>query len=506
VARHAKVTTTTALHCARLKYPVIPVSVNCRQPPRPLADVVPNGSVYILERSGPSTSPPIRLMGSRHPLLQYDIVDLVLAHCADPSFNTVRFDWFSPVPYGSEWFAGAARTCKAWLDPAQRRLYHTVRLDAHNERGLFILSVDIVARIGHRVRTLVLDGYGAEDCGLNGAFHHFTHLTSLILWKINGRVRAEDDKRLFALLSCPSLPNLANLTISSSWYSRSLPILLGTTKNLRQLVYFYLPNSDDDYADVEDDDEDVDDDHSLPDHSLETTALEKLENLSIFGGYRDEALSPLLACRTPLAALTLSEITLRYTDYSLVDRLIRASSRSLCAISLHELSCDNRRRDADGGWLLLRALASCTSVRFLQLSSPVLDATKIGYRELFELLAPLPIEFLSLFSVTSAELDDLIDSLSLLPSLLAIHSNHKDPYEVIKKFDHLPVAFEYYLGTTIWPPPFENLSWRARELFRYRPYRKPPCFVPFSLARGLMYLVLSLSAHLSLSCGHHPAV
>jgi hypothetical protein len=135
-----------------------------------------------------------------------------------------------PLP----WFAAAARTCKTWLDPALRRLYHTVNLDARNEG--FIPSVDIVARIGHRVRTLIVDDYGTpEDSGLNAAFHNFTNLTSLmvVVWT-KRRVCAEDNPRLSVILSCPSLPNLVTLDIWSR-HSSSLPTLLGITRNLRRL-------------------------------------------------------------------------------------------------------------------------------------------------------------------------------------------------------------------------------------------------------------------------------
>jgi hypothetical protein len=290
-----------------------------------------------------------------HPLLQHNIVELVLAYCESDIPSSLRYTISNRiVPNGSLWFAAVAQTCKTWLDPALRRLYHTVNLDARYERGGLMLSVDIVARIGHWIRTLVVKDYvpPAMDSGLNAAFHHFTSLTSLILRQATERpTTAEDNPRMSAILSGLSFPYLANLDISS-YHSSSLLTLLGTIRNLRRLRFTLPPGNPD---------------HSLPDHSLGVTALDKLEDLEIhtdYCGYR-EALAPtltfLLACHPPLIALKLSWLQLLDTDYSLVTRLIRASSQSLRAISFVHL----RRKASDTvttGEPLLHALASCTSV------------------------------------------------------------------------------------------------------------------------------------------------
>jgi hypothetical protein len=197
------------------------------------------------------------------------------------------------------------------------------------------------------------------------------------------------------------------------------------------------------------------------------SAPEKLEYLTLYDGCMHRALAPLFASCTQLVVLHLSK--LQDTDYNLVERVIRASSQSLRSISMYDLAGENSHGDAVGR-RLLQAVSSCTLVRFLQLGSPVLGNT--NFRKHFELLARLPIEFLGVRSLVQFS-DELIDSLSLFPKLLAINLYHlsEDSQLVRSKFDSLPVVFEHILAELHWPPLFEELSPRAQELFRDRPYR-----------------------------------
>jgi hypothetical protein len=200
----------------------------------------------------------------------------------------------------------------------------------------------------------------------------------------------------------------------------------------------------------------------------------------------------LFACRT-LVSLKLFQ--LQNTDYSLIDQLIRASSQSLRVISLHSLETVRGHGQASGGRLLLHALLSCTSLRFLQIGSPLVSFPGKP-RKLFKLLSPIPIEILSLDTRLSlAQSIELISILPLLPSLLAINFNHVCPYgALITKFENLPVAFEGpgFLGSADWPPPFEDLSPRTQELYRYsRRYRASSFFLPSpSLPFGLNFVKL----------------
>jgi hypothetical protein len=405
-----------------------------------------------------------------NPLLQPDIIDQVLSHCASPQW--VQSISCLPVPSDCVWFATAARTCQAWLQPALRRLYHTVNLDAYNERYRYILSPDIIARIGHRVRTLVVCDYSElaeQTCAyglLSAAIGHFTHLTSLILaLGITGSATsAEDNPRMSAILSCPSLPYLTSLSIWSQYDCSGFPppMLLKACTNLRRLKY-----SPPKYLNLAY--------HALPDR-LEVATPEKLETLLIHNGYIHGALAPLFTCRAPLVVLKLSGLTLRIADYSLVDQLIRTSSRSLRAVSLHNIYCVEEPLDGNGpGRLLLRALLPCKSLRFLDLGTPVFAIS--ADLHVIKLLASLPIEFLSLrpvHALSSNETDELMDRLRLLPSLLAItfYYRYKELGLITSKFKNSPVILEASpFNSMDWPPPFEDLLPRTQELFRYRPYR-----------------------------------
>jgi hypothetical protein len=299
--------------------------------------------------------------------------------------------------------ATAARTCKAWLGPALRHLYRAIDLDAYDmtlKDRRYILSADIVARIGHGVRNLALsDGSGlsGDAYGLDAALVHFAHLTLLSVNAGTAQTGAEENPRISAILSCPSLPNLANLDVFFGTSRPAFPFstVLKACRNLRRLRFNPTYN--------------------LSDHPLELDAPERLEDLTIYQGHMHETLAPIFAWCTHLTTLNLH--LLRGTDYGLVEQIIRGSSQSLQSISLCDFDGEESDGEADGGRLLLRALP-CTSVRFLQLGWPIVGSIQL--RQLFGYLASLPVEFLSLLSPISSW-DGLIDCLPLLPSALAIN-------------------------------------------------------------------------------------
>jgi hypothetical protein len=354
------------------------------------------------------------------------------------------------VPGDSAWLATAARTCKAWLEPALRHLYRTIFLDACDlteEDELFIVTADMVARIGYRVRNLCLGDereLSEDTCRLISAFCHFIHLAI-------AQPRAQEDPHMSAILSCPSLPNLTDLEVQflTSPPTFPPPTILKACRNLRRLRFNPISG--------------------LPDQPLEVAAPEKLEDLTIYRGYMHKALAPLFTCCTRLVALNLC--LLRRIDYGLVDRVIRASSQSLRAFSLYTFddSIDDSD-DTNGGRLVLRALPTCTSLRFLQLGRPMVGCMEL--RKVFELLAPLPIEFLSVMSPLPSS-DELIDSLLLLPSVLAIHAYYRNEDLQLIRSKLKDVEFEAYpsISGGDWPRPFHRLAPRIQEIFRYRSYR-----------------------------------
>jgi hypothetical protein len=93
--------------------------------------------------SSPSTQLPRPHMMNHSPpaLRQWSIVDLVLWYCiqvdldANPRGRTHVFDFPSTHPPDAVWLATAARTCKAWLDPALRYLHRTVTIGMSYRHG-----------------------------------------------------------------------------------------------------------------------------------------------------------------------------------------------------------------------------------------------------------------------------------------------------------------------------------------------------------------------------------
>jgi hypothetical protein len=125
---------------------------------------------------------------------------------------------------------------------------------------------------------------------------------------------------------------------------------------------------------------------------------------------------------------------------------------------------------------LARALASCTSLRFLELGFPVVGSMPI--QDLLALLAALPIELLSI-RITSilASIDNsddfgssVFDGLRLLPNLLAVITEFDSMFNDYKyKIPHVVVwGLQHY---TLWPPAYQQLPPEA-PVFRYRPYRQ----------------------------------
>jgi hypothetical protein len=113
--------------------------------------------------------------------------------------------------------------------------------------------------------------------------------------------------------------------------------------------------------------------------------------------------------------VSLKRVRLQNPDYSLIDQLIRASSQSLRAISLHSLETVVGHGQASGGRLSLHALLLCTSLRFLQIGTPLVSFLTEP-RKLFQLLSPLPIEILSLRTPALQLPSDENELISSLPS------------------------------------------------------------------------------------------
>jgi hypothetical protein len=116
--------------------------------------------------------------------------------------------------------------------------------------------------------------------------------------------------------------------------------------------------------------------------------------------------------------------------------------------------------------------------------------------QLFELLAPLPIEFLSLTACFEhLSFHELLCSIPLLQrSLLVIMADIglRHTWDLRQKADYVRV--EHAGNCALWPPPYRQLSPEAQAIFRYRPYRassSPP--LPFSVIRGTNLFRVALS-------------
>jgi hypothetical protein len=385
-------------------------------------------------------------------LVQYDIVDHVLSHCLHPGHaDPLRLDF--PTLNENAWLAAAARNMQAWLEPALRHLYRSIRLSTTPWTAIHQVPFK---SIGHRVRALHIFASQHNSAG------YLKHLTNLTTLKVTlGSVTVPAD-----ILACPLLPSLTNLVISHTCpNSRVVVDLLRACKNLRRLrlcdwAHWALPEGKTPFDEAETPFEEV-------------VRPERLEALVITyrwaprGGYR----APLCMCST-LVILNIFNPG-HTTAIRLLCRAIETSSRTLRAVSLVDeyqySSPDAQGRD------LVKALTSCALLRFLRLGIPIIST--IPLLHLFELLAPLPIEFLAFRSYGEHFCSELIDSLPLLlPNLSVImpEEMHRQKYVGTKsKVDYLLVERPAHGNFTWpWPPPYHELSPEARAIFEYRPYRE----------------------------------
>jgi hypothetical protein len=407
-----------------------------------------------------------------HPLLQHDIANQVLSYCVAPPCDdeTLRSrSDRSHVPSGSAWLAKAARTCKAWLEPALRYLYRTLTLNlgySPSDSIICRVPLDLLERVGPRVRTLVIDISTRLPDNRQNPFRHFTNLATLIVDPLHPSAEASSIASLLPYISsCPSLPNLVKVFI----WSGERPVILEmlqACESLRQFGFHGLPLTDcrhhDDY-------------HS---QAIVPVGLEALVIVS--GCHLDRPLAPLYAA-TGLVSLDISG-WINDIDYRLIRQAIRASSHTLRTISVIG-RCDPPAAELEG-LRLAKAISSCLSVRFLKIGYPITSSTTVVH-DIFELLAHLPIEFLALEGIFS---DGLIDSLHLLhPNLLvlAIDGHNKDIARRIKsEFGHLVLEF---CTAGMWPPLYHKLTPKARAVFKHRPYRAASLLLSRSSAIDLTF-------------------
>jgi hypothetical protein len=118
-------------------------------------------------------------------------------------------------------------------------------------------------------------------------------------------------------------------------------------------------------------------------------------------------------------------------------------------------------------------LTLCTSLRFLQLGNP--DLGSMALHQLFELLAPLPIEFMSLLGEPffSAGFDsESLDSLRHLPLLVfMLQYNHPNFVQIESELHDYFLVEGQADDPAMWPPRYYKLSRKAQAIFEYRSYR-----------------------------------
>jgi hypothetical protein len=379
------------------------------------------------------------------------------------------------------WLAGVARTCKAWHGPALRHLYGIIQISLSvdcGHQGLLrhTVPLGLLGRIGPRASTLSLDirqirHSGTGDFNISGyPFTSFMNLMTLIMftpppWYFPGRPLHD----FIPIHSCPSLPNLVNLFMwTFDDNQKILLFLLSTCTNLRRLGFNIWPSKLKFEA------------YSRGGFKLPEPVLPKrLEELTI--NFAKESLESLFVPRLEADSKTRMDIE-RTEDYRLVNRIIKASSGSLRSISLrsvydsvwHYSPVENgaRRLEAQR---LLEALNPCRSLRFLRLDGyPIYGS--LSLRDLFELLAPLPIEFLSLngppLGTMHYHIDTLPSCLFLLPNLrvimLNLHPKHINRLQA--KARHVVVE-QQGPGDNTWPPFYNTLSRKAQAVLKRRPYR-----------------------------------
>jgi hypothetical protein len=398
-------------------------------------------------------------------LLQHDIMDQVLSYCDVPYYWGYRSRDERPsvglrVGRDAAWLATAMRTCKAWLEPSLRHLYRTVYIYAVQ------VDADICKRIGHRVRTLViqLEEEPPVEQEPDVDFNHFTRLSTLT---INSRY---DLPLSFVskILSCPSLANLADLSLIGPRQSGPLVALIRTCKSLRRLAFDTWKAEADGLSGA-------------------LARPERLEEFHFLGKqkFHDGALAPLYGTAY-LVTLNIANVRLeRNNNFHLVHQAIKASSRTLLAISLRFIGSYHDRKQilewkvngaSDNAGLalpLIEALSSCTSLRFLRIGHPILQSVTL--RKLFKLLSHLSIELISfdrMYHVTRSNFEWFRDSLHLLSNLsvLMVCIKPHDLSYVKPKLDSL-VTVTREMGRESWPPAYGKLPLKAQAIFTDRPYR-----------------------------------
>jgi hypothetical protein len=204
---------------------------------------------------------------------------------------------------------------------------------------------------------------------------------------------------------------------------------------------------------------------------------ENLTEFTLNYGYLDFALHPLFTA-SHLVILNIWG-PLDGIDYPLIRQAVRASSRTVRVLALSNLDDElglvfsgmSFERIYREGRLITETLTSCTSVRFLQLGFPILHSMPI--RELFGLLARLPIELLCLEPTNSIRnfYRDMSDNLHLLPKLKMLMIDLKEPHVRLLKSKYGNLLVEGLGDHVLWPPVYSMLSPEAKALFKDRPYR-----------------------------------
>jgi hypothetical protein len=409
------------------------------------------------------------------PLLRHDILLRVLSYCVysiSPKFSTEPEKLYTHValrvPREASWFATVARTCKAWVEPALQHLYHT--LHVHQLR----IPSFVLVRMGHRVRTLVIElGPSKTQLKPNIPFDLFTGLSNLIVFGPSHPLMVQYFAALIRhIRPSPVLQNLARLDLLLPMPLEGWMPLVALLKACTDLRRFYCI---------------IDDQHGGPTQA-EAFGLVRPERLEEFRLSGETSMDSVLASfysSTQLVTLDVWAL-IRSMDYRPFCRAIEASSHSLRAICLYVPSILMNVDQRLAGQTLANALASCTSLRFLRLGELFLMFGSMTLHDLFERLAPLPIEMLS-FNDNSHEstvVIELYDSLHLLPNLSVVlfrrNIDQDSPRHALairrlqSRFPNLVI--ENLEDVMVWPPPYHTLSPEARAIFEFRPYRatSPP--------------------------------
>jgi hypothetical protein len=410
------------------------------------------------------TAPPVP--NSTPVLLRRDIVERVLWHCVDPVLDayyplipiyvpTTSVPIYIRVPSGASWFAKAARTCKAWLEPALRHLYYTVYL--HRVQ----VPKDVFEPIARMIRTLVIhmSPYG-DVVEPRIPFRLVNRLSTLIVVgpTLYHPLPQQFDGLVHQIRSCPSLANLTRLVLRFSSWHPSFADLLKPCKNLQRLT-FEVPSRLEDGP-----------------HEFVAKIPERLQEMTILGYCIDDMLAT-LGASTHLVVLNMrGSLDGIQWSYRLICQIIKASCRSLRAIGLEvsHLGRENRSSLERQGQSLAKALGSCQSLRFLRLGVLDLIFGCLPLRQLFLYLARLPIRVLSLNDVsTHCTLPlQLPDFLYRFRDLAVFIYSHPDRDVILRLQEKLRrLVFEDYTNDPVWPPIYHKLSPAARAVLDGQPYR-----------------------------------